>query len=77
MTGHDAKIILLARNLPFDIRVRYCNHLLMIPLHGLWSKSNNRTRGQFEYDVTLFFIYLFIYLFLISFVHMHRAIVIP
>ena len=26
---------------------------LMIPLHCLWAKSNNRTRGQFEYDVTL------------------------
>ena len=43
----------------------------MIPLHGLWSKSNNRTRGQFEYDVALFFIYLFIYLFIFDFVRSH------
>ena len=26
----------------------------MIPLHCLWAKSNNRTRDQFEYDVTWF-----------------------
>ena len=24
----------------------------MIPLHCLWAKSNNRTRGRFECDVT-------------------------
>ena len=27
---------------------------LMIAMHCLWAKSNNRTRGQFEYDVTWF-----------------------
>ena len=27
---------------------------LIIPLHCLWAKSNNRTRGQFECDVTWF-----------------------
>ena len=26
----------------------------MIPLHCLWAKSNNRTRDQFEYDLTWF-----------------------
>ena len=26
----------------------------MIPLHCLWAKSNNRTRDQFECDVTWF-----------------------
>ena len=26
----------------------------MIPLHCLWAKSNNRTRGQFECDVAWF-----------------------
>ena len=26
----------------------------MIPLHCLWAKSNNRTRRQFECDVTWF-----------------------
>ena len=31
----------------------------MIPLHCLWAKSNNRTGGQFEYDVTLVFLFLF------------------
>ena len=29
----------------------------MIPLHYLWSKLNNRTRGQFECDVTWFCFY--------------------
>ena len=28
----------------------------MIPLHFLWAKSNNTTRGQLECEVTLFFI---------------------
>ena len=37
----------------------------MISLHCLCAKSNNRTRGQFEYDV-LGFVFV-----LISFVHMH------
>ena len=27
---------------------------LTIPLHRLWTKSNNRARGQFECDVTWF-----------------------
>ena len=36
-----------------------------IPLHCLWAKLNNRTRGQFEYDVTL------VFLFLLDFVHSH------
>ena len=31
----------------------------MIPLHCLWAKSNNRTRGHFEYEVALFFLFLF------------------
>ena len=26
----------------------------MIPMHSLWAKSNNRTRGQFECDVIWF-----------------------
>ena len=30
----------------------------MIPLQCLKTKSNNRTPGQFEYDVTLFFLFL-------------------
>ena len=41
--------------------------LLMIPLNCLWGKSNNRTRGQFECNVTwfcfvLFFIFYFFFL---------------
>ena len=31
-----------------------CIHPSMIPLHCLWPKSNSRTRGQFECDVTWF-----------------------
>ena len=45
--------------LPFESDVRQWSHPLMIPLHCLWAKSNNRTRGQFEYDVTLFWVFLF------------------
>ena len=63
MTRHHANNILLARNFHFDPDVRQWNHPLMISLHYLWTKSNNSTRGQFQYDVTLFF------LFLIDFVH--------
>ena len=37
----------------------------MIPLHCLLAKLNNRTLGQFECDVTLFFAFLF------DFVHSH------
>ena len=31
----------------------------MIPLHCLWAKSNNRPRGQFDCDMTLFLLFLF------------------
>ena len=41
--------ILLIRNFPFDPDVRQGSHTLMVPL---LVKSNNRTRGQFECDVT-------------------------
>ena len=57
MTRHHAEPninILLKGNLPFDSDVREWSHPLMIPLHCLWAKSNNRTRGQFECDVTWF-----------------------
>ena len=64
MTRHHANIV-LARNLPFDSDVRQSIHPLMIPLHCLRAKWNNRTRGQFECDVTLFFLFLF------DFVHSH------
>ena len=47
LTRHhtELKIILLTRNLPCDSDVKQWSHLLMIPLHCLWAKSNNRTRG--------------------------------
>ena len=54
MTRHHANNILLTRNLPFDSDVRQSSHPLMISLHCLWAKSNRRTDGQFECDVTLF-----------------------
>ena len=53
MTRHHDNNILLARNIPFDSDIRQCSHPLMIPLHCLWAKSNNRTRGQLECNVTL------------------------
>ena len=37
------------------------SHPLMIPLHCLWAKSNNRTRHKFEYDVTLLIFLLFLF----------------
>ena len=57
MTRHHAESninILLTRNLPIDSGVRQGTHPLMIPLHCLWAKSNNRTHGQFECDITWF-----------------------
>ena len=57
MTRHQAEPninILLTRNLPFDSDFRQWSHPSMIPLHCLWAKSNNRTRGQFECDATWF-----------------------
>ena len=57
MTRHHAEPsinILLARNLPFASGVRQRSHPLMIPMHCLWAKSNNRTHCQFEWDVTWF-----------------------
>ena len=50
MTKHHAEPninILLTRNLPFDSDV-------VISLECLWTKQNNRTRGQFGYGVTWF-----------------------
>ena len=67
MTRHHAESninILLTRNLPIDSGVRQWNHPLMMSLHCLWAKSNNRTRGQSEYDVTWF-------CFCFGFVHSH------
>ena len=46
--------ILLAKNLPIDSDLRQRSHPLMILLHSLWAKSNNRTRGQFECYLTWF-----------------------
>ena len=51
--------ILLTRNLPIDCGVRQWSHPLMIPWHCLWAKSNNRTLGQFECDVTCLLLFWF------------------
>ena len=59
MTRHHANNILLAKNVRFNSDVIRCSHLLMMPLHCLWAKSNKRTSGQFEYDVLYFFLFLF------------------
>ena len=61
MTRHaEPNIKLLARKLPFYSDVRQWSHPLMIPLHCLWTKSNNRTRGQYECDVWLGFVFDFV-----------------
>ena len=55
MTRHHAESnSILTRNLPIDADVRQWSYPLMIPLHCLRAKSNIRTRGQFECDVTWF-----------------------
>ena len=57
MTRHHAESninILLTKTLLIDSDVRQRNHSLIIPFYYLWAKSNNRTRGQFEYDVIQF-----------------------
>ena len=59
MTRHHTEPninILLTKNLHFDYGIREWSHPLMMPLHCLWAKSNNRTRSQFECDVTFFYI---------------------
>ena len=66
ITRRHGNNILLARNLPFDSGVRQWSHPLMMPLHCLWAKSNNRTRDQFECDMTFLLL-----LFLLDFVHSH------
>ena len=64
MTRHHAEPninILLTRNPHLESDVRQWSHPLMIPLHCLWAKSNNRTRHKFEYDVTLLIFLLFLF----------------
>ena len=46
--------ILFTKKFPFDSDFIHRSHPLMISLHWLWAKSNNRIRDQFEYDVTWF-----------------------
>ena len=66
MIRHHANNILLTRNLRFYFDLRQWSHPLMISLHCWWTKSNNRMRGQFEYDVTVF-----LFCFCFDFVHLH------
>ena len=47
--------------------VRQWSYSLIIPLHCLWVKSNNRTRGQFKCDVAWL-------CFCFNFVHIHGAV---
>ena len=48
MTRHaESNNILLTRNLLIDPNIRHWSYPLMIPLHCLWAKLNNRTRNQF------------------------------
>ena len=54
MARHHADNTLLTSNLLFDSDGRQWSYPLMILLYCLWAKSNCRTCGQFECDVTLF-----------------------
>ena len=65
MIRHHANNILVEKNLLFDSDIRQWSHPLMILLNFFWTKSNNRTCGQFECDVTFCFLFLF------DFVHSH------
>ena len=65
MTRHRAEPninILLTRNIPSDSDDTQWSNPLMIPLYCLWAKSNNRTHGQFECDVTWFCFVFFLIL---------------
>ena len=54
-SGRDhANNVLLASNRPFNSNVRHWSHPLMMTLNCLWCKWKDRTRSQFEYDMTLF-----------------------
>ena len=53
MTRHHSESNIIFRNL-LDSDVRQCSHSLIISLHYLQAKSNNRTCGQFECDVNWF-----------------------
>ena len=53
MTRHHSESNIIFRNL-LDSDVRQCSHSLIISLHYLQAKSNNRTCDQFEYDVNWF-----------------------
>ena len=58
MTRHHTEPninILLTTNLGSDSDVRHRSHALMIPLHCLWTESNNRTCCPFECDVNWFY----------------------
>ena len=64
MTRHhvEPNNILLTRELPFDSDVRQWSHRLMILIHCLWAKSNNRARGQFKCYLAWFcFCFDFVY----------------
>ena len=50
----ESNDILLTRNLPIGSGVRQWNHPLITSLHNLWAKLHDRTRGQFERNVTWF-----------------------
>ena len=71
MSRHQVKPninTLLTRNLSFDSDVRQW----MITLHCLWTKSNNRARGQFGRDLTCFFFVVVVVLcFFFIFVRSH------
>ena len=57
MTLHhaDSNIdIIWTRNLHIDSGVRQWSYRLMMPLHCLWAKSNNRARVQFQFYVIWF-----------------------
>ena len=62
--------ILLIRNHPIDFGVRQWSHPLMIPLHCLCAKLNNRMRSLFECDAWLGFGFFW-------FVYMHGTVVVP
>ena len=63
--------ILLIRYLPFDSNVIQWSHLLTMALYYLWSKPNNRTRSQFECDMTCFCFCFYL------FIHMYDTVVVP
>ena len=75
MTRHHAEPninINFGKNSDSDFRLKPSFNNTVIPLRCLWAKLNNRARGKIECNMAWFSVFV-----LISFIHMHGAVVVP